>query len=157
MRAIIFLIHFNFLLLTFCKNTNSSIPEITNERLGELINELRTGEYKDAHKYLLKLVLHPEDADLNKDRKISPNELKKSLNWLIMPKNNEVLQSLHSDVIEKTMAGIELFINNINEHLNYKQFQELLSRIKIENILNLERMKKNVEAKNLGIDLYDDL
>jgi len=151
MKTIIFI----FLYLTVM--IQNKISEITNERLAELINELRTGEYKDAHKYLLKLVLHPEECDLNKDRKVSPKELRKCLNWLILPKKNEVLKSLHSDVIDKTLAGIELFINNIKENLNYKQFQELLSQIKIDHFLNLERMKKNVEAKNNGIDLYDDL
>ena len=150
-----------FLFMTILNQTNqkfnTNIPDISEKKLAELINDLRTGEHVDLHKFLLKLVLHPEDVDLNKDRKISPKELRKSMEWVIMPKKNEILQMLHPDIIEKTKAGIELFITNIKGFLRYKQYQELLSRIRIEHFLDIDRAKKNIQAKIAGMELYDDL
>lgn len=140
-----------------CEMIHPNIPEITEEKLAELIKDLRESEYADLHKYLLKLVLHPEEVDLNKDRKISPKELRKGMDWILMPKSKERYNQLHKDVIDKTRAGIELFITNIKDHLSYKQFQELMSRVRLDHFVNLDRLKKNVEAYNLGMEATDDL
>ena len=144
----------------FCiynQKMHATLPEITDENLAELIKSLREGDYVDLHKYMLKYVLHPEEADLNKDRKISPKELRKCIDWLIMPKNGEIRQQLHQEVISKTKAGIELFITTIKDSLTYKQFIELLSRIKIEHFINIDKTKKIVEAAQAGVELPDDL
>jgi hypothetical protein len=133
------------------------IPEITDEELADLISSLRSGEYAKEHEFLLKLVLHPENYDLNKDRKISPLELKKALDWLVLPKDNELRQRVNQDVIERSLAGVELFINGFQSPMTYKQFLSVLNILRLEHLIDLERAKKNAAAAQQGMELYDDL
>ena len=128
-----------------------------DEQLESLIKDLSEGEHANLHAYMLKMVLHPEDYDLNKDRKISPQELKKALEWLIMPKSAEVKGTLHPTAKKSTLAGLELFMQNIQKPITYKQFQMVFNLIKLEHLLDVDRTKKNVAADSLGVELFDDL
>lgn len=144
------------ILLSHSNCKHPLLPEITDEKLADTISSLRE-ENEDLHKYLLKLIIDPSVADLNKDRKISPKELRESLQWLVMPKNNELKQQIHPEALKTSKAGLDLFLTAIQYSLTYRQFQELLTRVRLEHFFDPERAKINVAAKQNNIERVDDL
>lgn len=132
------------------------IPEINDQNLSEVINQLR--EEKDPRqREFLRLIVNPEQADLNHDRKISPNELRKIVEKMLLPKGKEAAMKLNEELIANTKAGIELFTTNIYYNLNYKQFQELMTRIRTEHFVNVNRANAFSVANEFSVELPDDL
>lgn len=136
---------------------NTDLIDITDDQYKSFIKDLENEEYKDLHKYMLKYVIKPELADLNKDRKISSKELIKVLEYIVLPKSSELKETIGSDNIKSSIANIKLFVNLFEPPFTYKQFLKILYVMKVEDIANVDRVNKNVAANRLGIELSDDL
>ncbi len=76
---------------------------------------------------------------------------------MLLPKGEESALKVHPELLKQAKAGIELFITNINYGLNYKQFQELMTRIRTEHFVDLNRAKANSEASDANVELPNDL
>ena len=150
------LILFFLVLSVNSKSNKHHITEITEENLNQ-VRKLLRDETDEKQREFLRMILEPEKADLNYDRKISPSELRKFVEKVLLPKGSEASKNLHPEIIKQARDGIELFITNIHYHLNYKQFQELMSRIKTEHFLNIDRASAAGQAKDNNVELTDDL
>jgi hypothetical protein len=161
MKATILILYLSYLISFISSKGNEKAPktyitEITDEKLASVVEALR-GEADEYQKEFLRMILNPEKADLNYDRKISPIELKKCVENMLLPKGEESALKVHPELIKQAKAGIELFITNINYGLNYKQFQELMTRIRTEHFVDLDRAKANSEASDANVELPNDL
>lgn len=158
MRAILIISLLSILsvITSISKTHPNYIPEITEDKLNSVRDLLRK-EADDFQKWYLRLIVDPTEADLNHDRKISPQELRKCMEKVILPKGEEAALAIHPQVVKETKAGIDLLVANINYKLNYKQFSELLTRLKTEHFVNLDRAKSNSVAADERIEYANDL
>ena len=153
----IFFSFFLFLVIVKCEDANKNyIAEISEDQLNAVRNQLRT-ESDEYQREFLRLILNPIDADINQDRKISPNELKKCLEKILLPKGEEAAMKIHPEVIREAKAGIELFVSNVRYSINYKQFSNLMTKVRTEHFIDLSRAKANSDAKIAEVELPDDL
>src|SRR5689334_7739774 len=93
--------------------TNKEYPEISNEVLLEVETHFRDETDPDQKAYL-EPVVRPERFDLNKDRKISKEEIIKALNYVIYPKDPKKLKSIDDTLRRHVKNNIALFVKNIN-------------------------------------------
>lgn len=150
-----------FIFLTFVKMQNEMqpadiIPEISEQNVSDLMTHLRN-EKDPRQREFLRIILNPEMADLNHDRKISPNELRKIVEKMLLPKGKEAAMKMNEELIANAKAGIDLFTTNIYYNLNYKQFQELMTRIRTEHFVNVNRANAFSIANEHSVELPDDL
>ena len=147
----------SFILNNNYRVKNENIRPINDEQYADFLNDLRTGEHVDLHKYMLKYVINPGEADLNKDRKISANELKKVLEYIVLPKSSELKETVGKENINASKASINLFVSQFEPPYTYSQFIKILYVLKVDHLADVDRVQKNVEASKLGVELTDDL
>ena len=141
-----------FITLLSIQNIHSlEFPEITTDQLNGILEKLR-GEESEKEKAYQKKILEPEKSDLNKDRKISKKELRAAIEWVVYPESEEARQTIDPEIILQLDDGIDLFLKNVPNYLNYRQFQHLLSKIKTEHFIDTERVKRAINNRKQGID-----
>lgn len=130
--------------------------EITEDQLNGIRTKLLNENSESEREFLIR-ILTPEISDLNKDRKISRNELRSCLDWVLYPQSNEEKQKIDHEIRNQLDAGINVWVSRVKPKLNYKEFQYILSKIRTELFIDLERAKKTVEARKVNIETGEDL
>lgn len=148
-------------ILIYRVRINSSESDIKYEEITEdQLNGIRTkllNENSESEREFLIRILSPEISDLNKDRKISRNELRTCLDWVLYPQSQEERQKIDKVIRNQLDAGIDVWVSRVKSKLNYKEFQYVLSKIRTELFIDLERAKRSVEARKVNIDTGEDL
>ena len=132
-------------------------PELSDEEIirakQQFVNEVDI----DQRGYL-EPVIKPEKFDMNKDRKISKEELKKAIKFAIFPKDSTKRKQVTEELKDHVNNQVDLYVNNLNfESLNYRQFGKLMNRIVADKFVNFEVMT-NVHMKSKEIrEIENDL
>ena len=150
---ILLLVQNTFMMENASKNY---IKEISQEQLNSIHSQMHA-ESDAYNRQFLQIILEPHKADINRDRKISPSEVKELMEEILLPKGPEAKGKMHPEVYRQAKAGIDLFVSNIRYNMNYKQFQHLLTQVKTEHFIDAERVKANKAAYDLEIELPEDL
>jgi hypothetical protein len=135
-------------LISLALTQNSEIyPEITSEEYAAFQSKY-VGETSADVKAHYNAILRPELFDSNKDRKISRNELREAIIYVIYPKSDSKKVEIPKEVDRHVKSQVDLFINNVRaDFLNYKQLSSLLMKITADKFINTEVVKKGQEAK----------
>lgn len=121
-------------------------PELSDEEITRAKQQYVMEEDMDQKGYL-EPVVKPENFDLNKDRKISKEELKKAIKYCIFPKEGSRMKKITDELKEHVNSQVDLYVNNLNtEYLNYRQFGKFMNRIVADSFINFETMT-NVHMK----------
>jgi hypothetical protein len=131
-------------------SNNESYPEISDDEFMAHHNKFREEVDEDEKKYL-ELVARPERFDLNKDRKISREEIGKALKYALFPSDAKRLRDMANEVKEHVENNIRLFMKTLNQDsFNYKQFANLMKNIHPSRFVNPEVMASILNAKKEG-------
>lgn len=115
-------------------------PELSDEELTRAKQQYVTEEDLDEKGYLEPIV-KPEVFDLNKDRRISKEELKKAIKFCIFPKETSKKKVITEELKNHVNNQVDIFVEGQNfDSLNYKQFGKFMNRINAQNFINLETM-----------------
>jgi hypothetical protein len=127
-------------------------PEITTEEYSAF--RIKYIEEKDPDvKAHYDAILRPERFDKNKDRKISRNEIREAILYVIYPKQDSKKVDIPADVDRHFKSQVDLFINNLNlDFMNPKQFSSLLMKISANNFVHAEMVRRGQEAKSNKLD-----
>jgi hypothetical protein len=146
-QKILWLILVNILITYTLCNELSNIPEISSEELAEYevkyINESDLNEKK-----YLEAVVKAEKFDLNKDRKISMDELKQALNFVMYPREKKLHKTIPDEVKVHIENNVDLFIKNIGKkYITIRQFAYLMRTVSLTHFINNESLKSQLDAK----------
>lgn len=115
-------------------------PELSDEEITRAKHQYLMEEELDQ-KGFLEPVVKPEAFDLNKDRRISKEELKKAIKYCIFPKESSKRKVITEELKEHVNNQVDLFVEGLNfESLNYRQFGKFMNRINSQNFINFETM-----------------
>jgi len=115
-------------------------PELSDEELIRAKQQYSIEEDFDQKGYLEPLI-KPEVFDLNKDRRISKEELKKTIKYCVFPKEGSKKKSITEQLKNHVNNQVDLFVDGQNfDFLNYRQFGKFISRINPEHFINFEIM-----------------
>lgn len=115
-------------------------PELSDEELIRAKQQYLNEEDLDQRGYL-EPVIKPEVFDLNKDRRISKEELKKAIKYCIFPKESSKKKVITEELKNHVNNQVDLFVEGQNfDTLNYKQFGKFMNRINAQNFINFETM-----------------
>ncbi len=115
-------------------------PELTEEELIRAKQEF-LNEEDPNQKGFLEPVVKPEIFDLNKDRKISKEEIKKAIKYCIFPKESSRKKIMREELKNHVNNQVDVFVDGqIFENLNYKQFGKFMNRIQATDFINMEIM-----------------
>ncbi len=141
---------FFFLNLTFATQSEKSdddLPEISTEEIIEF--EIKyVNEPNESEKKYLEVVVKPEKFDLNKDRKISRDEIREALLYVTYPKDIKLKKTIPEEVNEHIKNNIDLFVKQVKkDFINFKQFSYLMRKVSITNFMDMDSLKSRMEAK----------
>lgn len=115
-------------------------PELSEEEIIRAKQQYMNENDIDQKGYL-EPVVKPEIFDLNKDRKISKEELKRAIKYCIFPKEPSRKRKITDELKNHVNNQVDLFVNSQNfENLNYKQFGKFMNRIVADEFINFETM-----------------
>jgi len=115
-------------------------PELSEEELTRAKQYYATEDDIDQKGYLEPIV-KPESFDLNKDKRISKEELKKAIKYCIFPKENSKKKILSEEFKNHVNNQVDLYVEVQNlDTLNYKQFGKFMNRINAQDFINMETM-----------------
>jgi len=115
-------------------------PELSEEEITRAKQQYLSEEDIDQKGYL-EPIIKPETFDLNKDRKISKEELKKAIRYCIYPKTSSKRKVLTDEFKTHVNNQIDLHVNGLDfESLNYRQFGKYMNRIVADDFINQEIM-----------------
>lgn len=121
-------------------------PELTDEEIARAKQQYIVEDDIDQKGYL-EPVVKPEKFDLNKDRKISKEELKKAIKYCIYPKEGSRIRKMTDELKNHVNSQVDLYVNNLNvDHLSYRQFGKFMNRVVADEFINYETMT-NVHMK----------
>lgn len=149
-KLLLLILIFKFYIAT--KPDNNDLPEITSEEIIDF--EYRyVNEEKDTEKRYLELVVRPERFDLNKDRKISRDEVRKALLSVFYSKDEKINKQIPEEVNEHIRNNVDLFVKQIKkDFLNFRQFQYLMRKITLMNFMNTDVLESKLKAKKENYD-----
>lgn len=110
-------------------------------------------------KGFLEPIIHPENFDLNLDEKISKQELKKAIIWMIYSKDTKNKKKMKKILTEHVENLVDVYLNSLNfESLNYLQFGKFMNRVNApdfinENVMMNRHMTDGGEHREPAIDL----
>lgn len=143
---------FYFLILILCLVLSKSrqakshlykeeeFPELNDEEVQRAKAKYAIEEDLDQ-KGFLEPVVHPEIFDLNMDDKISKQELKKAIQWMIFSKEPKNKKKMKKILIEHVENSIDVYVNSLNiESFTYLQFGKFMNRINAPDFINEEIM-----------------
>lgn len=123
------------------------IPEISSEQLAEFQAKYVQESDFNERKYL-EPVIKPEIFDLNKDRKISMEEFKQALNYVMMPNDKKKYKVVPQEVKDHINNNIDLFLKHVNKRsLTFGQFAYLMRTVSLTQFWNFESLKNQLQAK----------
>ncbi len=126
----------------------SEYADITDEELEEIQSRLVEEQDIDVKAHY-DLILRPEKADRNKDRRISRDEVRKAILFVIYPKEDARKLKVTDEINSHVKGQVHLFITNLeSDFLTYKQFSKLLSKIEAQRFAHPEMLRRTMEAKN---------
>ena len=139
-----------FLLISDVKSSNTNteeFPEISSEEFSQFQSRYVVVS-DDGEKKYLEAVVKPEKFDLNKDRKISKEELKEALHYVCYPKDKKAKKTIPAELDLHLRNNIQLYVTNLNfDKLNFKQFSYLMRKITVTQFLTLETVESQMMAK----------
>jgi hypothetical protein len=144
-----------FIIITFVNiisvlNKSSSLekyPEITDDEL--VMFQIKFREETDANeKKYLEPVVRPDKFDLNKDKKISKQELRKALEYVLYPKDSRQRVKIDSILDKHVQSNIDLFVKTIDiNYLTLGQFAKIMIHISPTNFINDQVLRGKAEAR----------
>jgi hypothetical protein len=124
------------------------IPEISSEELAEYQAKYVQESDPSERKYL-EPVIKPQNFDLNKDRKISMEELKEALIYVMMPNDKRKYKVVPQEIKDNINNNIDLFIKHVNKRsLTFGQFAYLMRTVSLTQFWNFESLKNQLQAKD---------
>lgn len=142
----IILMNFSLINLTSSREVKSHLvqeeefPELSDEELIRAKQQYLMEEDMDQKGYLEPIV-KPEIFDLNRDRRISKEELNKAIKYCIFPKVASKRKIITEELKNHVNNQVDLFVEGLNfDFLNYKQFGKLINRINAQQFINFETM-----------------
>ena len=115
-------------------------PELSEEEIMRAKQQFMNEEDVDQKCYLEPIV-KPENFDLNRDRRISKEEVKKAIKYCIFPKESSRRKKITEELKNHVNNQVDLFVNGLNfDSLTYRQFGKFMNRIVADNFINFETM-----------------
>ncbi len=125
----------------------SSYEEFTDDDYNKF-QALYVEQSDPEEKAHIEVIIKPEKFDINKDRKISKEEIKKAINYVIYPKDDKRRKNITEEVHSHVQGQLDLFITNLDQNfLTYKQFSKLMSTISSNRFVHHEILRRSIEAK----------
>jgi hypothetical protein len=132
--------------LVKCSKKDSQYKEITNEQMLEYEEKFRNEEDPDEKTYL-EACVRPERFDTNKDRRISREEVRKALEYVLYPKTPTRLLKITPEVDKMVRNNIDLFVRTMTQdQLNYKQFALMMCHIHPARFINMDVVESLTQA-----------
>ena len=133
------------LLVSLSKATSfykkEDFPEITSEAIAQYQAAYIKEENLDQKKYI-EPIIKPEKFDLNKDRKISRNELIDAIVYVIYSNDSKKNINIPKEVKVNILNNIKLFVSQIPyDFLTFKQFSHLMSQVSLTQFFDIENTK----------------
>jgi hypothetical protein len=137
-----------FLVAILITYSISEYIDITDEEI-----EAITTKYNEEEDIDLKahydLILKPEKADKNKDRRISRDEVRKAILFIIYPKDDVRKLKVTKEIASHVKGQVDLFITNLEaDFLTFRQFSKLLFGIDAYKFVHPEMLRRTMEAKD---------
>ena len=123
-----------------CSN-QEKIPEMSSEDLSQFEASYIQEDDPDQKKYI-EPVIRPEKFDLNKDRKISKEELKEAINYVIYPKDTKKSKNIPDEVKTALKNYVDLYVSNVAiDFMTYRQFSHVMSKVSLTQFFDIENIK----------------
>jgi hypothetical protein len=134
------------ILITYALAEN--FTDITDKELDAV--RLKFFEEEDIDKKAhYDLILKPEKADKNKDRRISRDEVRKAILFVIYPKDDVRKLKVTEEIASHVKGQVDLFITNLeSDFLTYRQLSKLLFSIDSYRFVHPETLRRTMEAKD---------
>jgi hypothetical protein len=137
--------------ISLCLKTEN-IPEMPPEVLADFEASYIKEDDPDQKKYI-EPVIRPEKFDLNKDRKISKEELKEAIIYVIYPKDKKKSKNIPDEVKKSLKNNIDLYVSNIpNEFLTFRQFSHVMSQVTMTQFFDVENIKGTLSGLKQKVD-----
>lgn len=145
---IFFFLFIALIILKICETRKAKSHLYKEEEFPELTEEeiirAKTNYLKEDdidQKGFLEPIVNPEKFDLNMDEKISKQELKKAIIWMIYSKDPENKRKIKNILKDHVSNSVDVFINSLNfESFTYLQFGKFMNRINAPDFINEEIM-----------------
>ena len=140
---------------------NTIISVVYEEFTDDDYNKFQSMYVEEAdpeQKAHLDVIIKPEKFDLNKDRKISKEEIKKAINYVIYPKDEKRKKNITEEIHSHVQGQLDLFITNLDQnYFTFKQFSKLMSTISSNNFVHHEILRRTIEAKKQRRESEEEL
>lgn len=148
---------FAILSITLAYYNQGPYDEISDEEFAEY--EVRYVNENDAsEKKYLEAVVKPEKFDLNKDRKISKEEIREALKYVVYPKDQKAIKGVPDEVKVHLINNIDLFVKHLTQdYFNFKQFSYLMRRVNLNMFMNPGVLKDRLNSKKQQVEGEGDL
>lgn len=144
------------LLLFISSNKNDfELREITNQELSEIYAKYSIEKNKKEKEFLA-FIVKPEAYDLNKDNRISKNELNKVIRKIVYV-DKYTKEKLDANIQSNLNSNIDAFIEYLPSFLTYKEYQYVISKININMFIDIEHAKVILQGKDQKREHEEDL
>jgi hypothetical protein len=132
------------------RTNNENIVGLTDLEVSQLRNKYRN-EKDEKEKIYMEVALHPEKYDKNKDRKISRNELKAALIYLIFPKTKAEKLGLNKRIKEIVKSKIDVYVTSKPEFISFPQFSRITMEIHENQFVNPGVFDDIIKSEQAGL------
>ena len=155
MKSLVICVLLTSLFLIVRSNEIKRVPDMEEDKL----NYFKTAyavELQEKNKHWIYYIIHPEVFDINKDRRISKEELCQAL--LTTLYIDVKLDTVNKIEVQRIKDKIKQFVISLRTpFFNFKQMSHLISTVKHEQVFSIIEMMKFQRGVKENREIEDDL